>query len=268
MVLLDLYRSIPARRLAPVQRVTGVLLMLFSMTMLPPVAVDLLYDEDAFRAFLATGWITLATGFVLWWPVRRVRNELKIRDGFLITVLFWTVLGAFGAIPLYLSDTLWNHPTDALFESMSGLTTTGTTTVAAGLDALPKAINFYRVQLHWLGGMGIIVLAVAILPMLGIGGMQLFRAEIPGPMKNNKLTPRITETARVLWLVYLSLTVICGLVYWLLGMSPFDAMCHALSTLATGGFSSHDASIGFYNSPALECAVIVFMLLGLSLIHI
>lgn len=262
MVLLDLYRSIPARRLAPVQRVTGVLLMLFSMTMLPPVAVDLLYDEDAFRAFLATGWITLATGFVLWWPVRRVRNELKIRDGFLITVLFWTVLGAFGAIPLYLSDTLWNHPTDALFESMSGLTTTGTTTVAAGLDALPKAINFYRVQLHWLGGMGIIVLAVAILPMLGIGGMQLFRAEIPGPMKNNKLTPRITETARVLWLVYLSLTVTCGVVYWLLGMTPFDAMCHALSTLATGGFSSHDASIGFYNSPALECAVIVFMLLG------
>ena len=262
MILVDLYRSIAGRRFAPVQRVTGVLLMLFSLTMLPPVAVDLLYDQGTIGAFLATGWITLLTGFVLWWPVRHARNELKIRDGFLVTVLFWVVLGSFGAIPLYLSGTMWNHPTDALFESMSGLTTTGSTTVAAGLDSLPKAINFYRVQLHWLGGMGIIVLAVAVLPMLGIGGMQLFRAEVPGPMKNTRLTPRITETARVLWLVYLSLTATCGVAYWLAGMTPFDALCHAFSTLATGGFSTHDASIGFYNSGMMECVVIVFMLLG------
>ncbi len=257
-----IFRGLPMRRFAAVERVTGALLMLFSLTMLPPIAVDLFYDQGSMHAFFATGGITLVTGFLLWWPVRRAREELKIRDGFLVTVMFWTVLGAFGAIPLSLSDTLWNHPTDALYESVSGLTTTGSTTVASGLDSLPKAINFYRVQLHWLGGMGIIVLAVAILPMLGIGGMQLFRAEIPGPMKNNKLTPRITETARVLWLVYLSLTATCGVVYWLLGMAPFDAVCHAMTTLATGGFSTHDASIGHYDNAALECGVIVFMLLG------
>lgn len=260
--LSSLFRSLPVRRFNAVQRVTGVLLMLFSLTMLPPVAVDLVYGEDATRAFLATGWITLLTGFVLWWPVRRVHDELKIRDGFFVTVLFWTVLGVFGALPLYLSATLWNDPTDALFESISGLTTTGATTVASGLDALPRAINFYRVQLHWLGGMGIIVLAVAVLPMLGIGGMQLFRAEIPGPMKNHKLTPRITETARVLWLVYVTLTAVCGVIYWLMGMAPFDALCHALSTLSTGGFSTHDASIGHYQNPALEWTVMLFMLLG------
>ena len=158
----------PARRrhrLAAVQRVTGILLMLFSLTMLPPLLVDLIYGEDTERAFLMGLWITLVSGALLWWPVRAVRAELKIRDGFLITVLFWTVLSLFGAIPLIVTDTGWHSTTDAVFESVSGLTTTGATTVPSGLDDLPKSINYYRVQLHFFGGMGIIVLAVAVLPL-------------------------------------------------------------------------------------------------------
>ena len=251
-----------AHRFVAVQRVTGILLMLFSLTMLPPIVVDQLFEADTTGPFLMGLWITLITGAIIWWPARKEHAELKTRDGFLITVLFWGVLGVFGAIPLYFADEAWHSYIDAVFESVSGLTTTGATTVASGLDDLPKALNYYRAQLHWLGGMGIIVLAVAVLPMLGIGGMQLYRAETPGPMKNAKLTPRITETARVLWLVYLSLTIACGLSYWAMGMTPFDALVHAFSTLATGGFSSHDASIGYYNSPALEWVVMLFMLLG------
>ena len=255
-------RNSRLHRFVAVQRITGVLLMLFSLTMLPPIVVDQLYEANTTWPFVMGMWITFLTGAIIWWPARNEHAELKTRDGFLITVLFWTVLGIFGAIPLIFADEAWHSYTDAIFESVSGLTTTGATTVASGLDDLPRALNYYRVQLHWLGGMGIIVLAVAVLPMLGIGGMQLYRAETPGPMKNAKLTPRITETARVLWLVYLSLTAVCGVVYWALGMTPFDALIHAFSTLATGGFSSHDASIGYYKSPALEWAVMLFMLLG------
>ena len=249
-------------RFVAVQRIIGILLMLFSFTMVPPIVVDRIYEASTTRPFLMGMWITFLTGFLIWWPARKEHAELKIRDGFLITVLFWAVLGIFGAIPLIFADEAWHSYTDAVFESVSGLTTTGATTVASGLDDLPHALNYYRVQLHWLGGMGIIVLAVAVLPMLGVGGMQLDRAETPGPMKNAKLTPRITETARVLWLVYLTLTAICGLAYWIMGMPPFDALVHAFSTLATGGFSSHDASIGHFDNPALEWVVMLFMLLG------
>lgn len=249
-------------RFIAVQRITGILLMLFSLSMLPPVVVNLIFGEDVVAPFLLGFTITLGTGVLLWWPARHNQAELKTRDGFLITVLFWAVLSLFGAIPLFFADEAWHSFTDALFESVSGLTTTGATTVAAGLDDLPHAISYYRAQLHWLGGVGIIVLAVAVLPMLGVGGMQLYRAETPGPIKNSKLTPRITESARMLWLIYLGLTIACGLVYWLLGMSAFDAVCHAFSTLATGGFSTHDASIGYFNSVPIELAAMFFMLTG------
>lgn len=249
-------------RFAAVQRITGILLMLFSLTMVPPLAVDLWLGEDTTVPFLAGMSITFITGFLVWLPARNSRAELKTRDGFLITVLFWAVLGIFGAIPLYFADEAWHTVTDAIFESVSGLTTTGATTVASGLDVLPKSLNFYRAQLHWLGGMGIIVLAVAVLPMLGVGGMQLYMAETPGPMKNAKLTPRIAETARVLWIIYAAITALCALVYWALGMSGFDALCHAFSTLSTGGFSTHDASIGYFQSLAIELAVMFFMLVG------
>lgn len=252
------------RRFAALQRVSGIMLMLLSVTMLPPLLVNVIYDEDVLRPFLMGLWITLTSGYLMWWPVRGVRAELKVRDGFLITVMFWAVLSAYGAIPLYFAEEAWHSYTDALFEAVSGLTTTGATMVPKGLDELPHALNWYRMQLHWLGGLGIIVLAVAILPMLGVGGMQLYKAETPGPVKDAKLTPRITGTARALWIVYVLLTAACTLSYWLLGMDFFDAICHAMSTLATGGFSTHDASIGYFNSLGIEIACMIFMLIGAS----
>ena len=249
-------------QLTAVQRILGLLLMLFSITLLPPLAVSYGYNDGVSAPFLFSFALTLLTGLFFWWPVRRYRAELRLRDGFLIVVMFWTVLGLFGALPLMLA----HHPhlsvTDAVFESISGLTTTGATIIASGLDNLPKSILYHRAQLHWLGGMGIIVLAVAVLPLLGIGGMQLFRAETPGPMKDSKLTPRITETAKGLWYVYLVLTVLCTLAYWGAGMTFFDAVTHAYSTLALGGFSTHDASFAYFNSPLIETIAIIFMLLA------
>jgi trk system potassium uptake protein TrkH len=242
-------------------RILGILLMVFSFTMLPPIAVSYIYQDAHDYAFAGAFVITLATGFMIWLPVYRVREDLRTRDGFLVTVLFWLVLGVFGSIPLMISHSPHLTVVDAVFESMSALTTTGAT-VMTGIDELPKSILFYRQQLQWLGGMGIIVLAVAILPMLGIGGMQLYRAETPGPVKDSKLTPRITETAKALWYIYLSLTVACALGFWLAGMTPFDAIAHSFSTVAIGGFSTHDASIGYFDSPAIEMIAIFFMIVS------
>lgn len=244
-----------------IQRIVGILLMLFSLAMLPAAAVGLHYREQAVDAFLTGFGITLIIGLLVWLPVRKQRNELRTRDGYLITVLFWLVLGLFGAIPLYLLELPDLSVADAVFESFSGLTTTGAT-VITGLDTLPRALLFYRQQLQWFGGMGIIVLAVAILPLLGVGGMQLYRAEMPGPLKDNKLTPRIAETAKVLWFIYTGLTLACASAYWLAGMTVFDAIGHSFSTVAIGGFSTHDTSIGYYNSPMIEMICMVFMVLS------
>ena len=240
-------------------RILGILLMLFSFSMIPAIVISWLYADATQQAFIYAFLITFMTGFLIWLPVCRVRQELRTRDGFIITVLFWSVLGLFGALPFMFAEILIF--TDALFESISGLTTTGAT-VIVNIDQLPESILFYRQQLQWMGGMGIIVLAVAILPMLGVGGMQLYRAEAPGPVKDNKLTPRITETAKQLWYIYLSLTLLCFLGYWLAGMTAFDAICHSFSTIAIGGFSTHDASIGYFNNPAIEMVAIVFMLIS------
>jgi len=193
--------------------------------------------------------------------VRKHREELRLRDGFLVVVLFWTVLGVAGGLPIYLSEVQDISITDSVFEAISGITTTGAT-VIVGIDQLPHSLLLYRQELQWLGGMGIIVLAVAVLPMLGVGGMQLFRAETPGPVKDTKLTPRITETAKALWYIYLGLTIACLLAYWAAGMSFFDAMSHSFSTVAIGGFSTHDASIGYFDSAAIQFVAIVFMLLS------
>jgi trk system potassium uptake protein TrkH len=182
-----------------------------------------------------------------------------VRDGFLVVSLFWAVLGVFGGIPFFLGVHL--NLTDSVFEAVSGFTTTGAT-VIVGLDQLPPSILYHRQQIQWLGGMGVIVLAVAILPLLGVGGMQLFRAEASGISKEEKLTPRITRTARALWVIYFSLTFTCALAYWLAGMNLFDAIGHAYSTVATGGFSTHDASMGFFNSIPIELISTLFMLLG------
>ncbi|KZY48315.1 potassium transporter, partial [Oleiphilus sp. HI0050] len=213
------------------------------------------------HAFLDAFVITLGLGLIIWLPVRNHKKELRVRDGFIVTVLFWLVLSLSGSVPLYLSDSPDLRFVDAYFESLSGLTTTGAT-VITGIDDLPKSILWYRQQLQWLGGMGLIVLAVAILPMLGIGGMQLYRAETPGPVKDSKLTPRITETAKALWYIYLGLTVACALSYWAAGMTLFDAIGHSFSTIAIGGYSTHDASIGYFDNSVIELIAIFFMFIA------
>ncbi len=239
----------------------GILLVVFSFTMLVPVPVALWYGEATLPVFFSAFGITAATGLALWLPNRGFTSQLRTRDGFLITALFWLVLGLFGALPLYLAEMPQLNLTDAVFESISGLTTTGAT-VITGLDTLPRSILYYRQQLQWLGGIGIIVIAIAILPMLGVGGMQLYRAETPGPMKDNKLTPRITGTAKALFTIYLAMTIGCALAYWLAGMSPFDAIAHSFSTVAIGGFSTHDASLGYYHNPAILVIAIIYMLIA------
>ncbi|HYQ39232.1 MAG TPA: TrkH family potassium uptake protein [Pseudomonas sp.] len=243
---------------AVIFRILGLLLMLFSLTHLPPLLLGLHDSDQTWQSFAWSFAITLATGAVIWLPTHRARGELRVRDGYLITALFWFVLGAFGAIPFLLGDRPAMTGVDALFEAVSGLSTTGAT-VLSGLDALPRSILYYRQQLQWLGGMGIVVLAVAVMPMLGIGGMQLYRAEMPGPLKDNKLSPRIADTAKTLWLIYCGLTMTCALAYWLGGMSLFDAIGHSFATISIGGSSTHDASIAWFDSPLIEAICVFFM---------
>lgn len=239
-------------------RIIGVLLMIFSVAMLPSLGLGLLAHDGSASAFAIAFSISFCAGALLWLPTRNVQSDLRIRDGFLVTALFWIVLGSFGSLPFLLSDAVQLSWVDAIFESVSGLTTTGAT-VITGLDDLPKSLLLYRQLLQWLGGIGIIVLAVAILPMLGIGGMQLYRAESAGPSKDRKLTPRVTGTAKALFSIYVGLTTACGLSFWLAGMTPFDAVSHAFSTIAIGGFSTHDASIGYFDSNAILLICTVFM---------
>ncbi|MGO1394138.1 MAG: TrkH family potassium uptake protein [Halomonas sp.] len=242
-------------------RILGLLLMLFSLTMLPPTLMSLWFRDGVWSAFISGIAISVATGLLLYLPNRRSQKELRIRDGFIIAAMFWTVLALFGSLPLMLFGEGSLNITDAVFESFSGLTTTGAT-VITGIDFLPESILYYRQQLQWLGGMGIVVLAVAILPTLGVGGMALYRTEIPGPLKDSKLTPRITETAKALWYIYATLTVACMIAYMLAGMSWFDALSHSFSTVANGGFSTYDASIGYFDSATIELICIAFMLIS------
>lgn len=242
-------------------RILGQLLMVFSLSMLPPILVALGYHEKAWDAFVISFLLTSGTGLLLWLPFYNYRRELKVRDGFLIASLYWCVLSFFGALPFLFAS---NPPVgwlDSIFEAVSGLTTTGAS-VLIKLDQLPRSVMYYRQQLCFLGGMGIIVLAVAILPMLGIGGMQLYRTEIPGPIKDIKLTPRIAGTAKLLWLIYLWLTLGCILGYWFAGMQLFDAIGEGFSTISTGGFNMHDNSFAYYNSHTIETIGIIFMVLG------
>ncbi len=242
-----------------IARIVGLFAIMFGLTLLAPVAISLWYGEAEVANFLQPFAGSLTLGLALWAIGRLRPTYLGVRDGFLVVVLFWVLLSLLGAWPLMLSARL--TLADAVFESASGITTTGAT-VIKGLDDLPKSLLFYRQQLQWLGGMGLIVLGVAVLPMLGIGGMQLYRAEAPGPLKEEKLTPRLAETARALWRLYLSLTLACALGYWLAGMGLFDAVAHSLATVSTGGFSTHDASIGYFHSAAVEAVGVVFMLLA------
>ena len=247
-------------RLFAVFNVLSVVIMAFALCMIFPLACSFLLGDGAQTAYDEAILFTAAAGALLWATTRKKRRELQPRDGFLLVALVWTVLPAFATLPLlfYLPGLSF---TDAYFETVSGLTTTGAT-VLSGLDALPSSINIWRTFLIWIGGMGVIVLAVAILPLLGVGGSQMYKAETPGPMKDTKLTPRIAETAKGLWLVYVMITVACLLAFRLAGMNWLDAMMHAFSTMGLGAFSSHDASFGYWNSPAIEAVAIYFMLLA------
>ncbi|HRQ05825.1 MAG TPA: potassium transporter TrkG [Nitrosomonas halophila] len=243
-----------------VANVLGKMILVFGLTMLIPYGVAYWLEDGAVDVFRDALLITLGCGTAIWLMTRPFKRELQIRDGFLLVVLVWLSLPLFGMLP-FLAYFPELGIAKSYFEAASGLTATGGT-VLTGLDSLPHAINLWRGLMIWLGGMGLIVLAVAILPMLGVGGRQLFKAEIPGPMKESKLTPRIAETAKGLWLVYAALTLLCIIAYWSAGMSEFDAVMHAFTTLGLGGFSSHDASYGYWDSPLIEAIAIVFMLLA------
>jgi trk system potassium uptake protein TrkH len=242
------------------QRIFGAIIAFSSLITVPPLLIAWSLGEPSLQAFIDSFLLIGGTGLALWWPARLAQYDLRLRDGFLITTSIWIIASLVTAIPFMLAAPHLSY-TNAVFEATSGLTTTGASTII-GLDSLPRSVLFYRQSLNFLGGMGIVILAVAILPMLKIGGMQLFRAESTGPTRDSKLTPRIAETARALWFVYLGLNTLCAIAYWIGGMSFFDAICHAMATVATGGFSTHDANFGYWHSALIDGMAMVFMMLG------
>ncbi len=238
----------------------GLTLMVFSVAYTAPISLALIEDDGSLWAFLICLTLNFLIGLLLWASARHHRHELKTRDAYLLVPLVWILLAASAAAPLMLAIPGLSF-TDAMFETISGVTTTGAT-VLSGLDKLPDPVNLWRCELSWIGGLGVIGLAMAVLPLLGIGGMQLYRAEGTGPIKDAKLTARLTQTASSLWLLYSGLTVACALCLRWAGMDWLDAVCHAFSALSLGGFSTHDANIGHFNSPAIEVVLEVFMLLA------
>ena len=244
--------------LKPIINLFSVLVMLFSASLLAPISISFIFKDGAEQIFTTTLVVAFVPAFLAWLLTRKSKEEMGVKDGFVIITLFWVVLSFVGSIPFTLSGMSF---IDSFFESMSGITTTGAT-VISGLDLLPESILFYRQMLQWMGGMGLIVLAIAVMPLLGIGGGQLFKTEIPGALSDQKLTPRIKETAQALWLIYLTLTLVCAGLYYLAGMTGFDAISHSLSTVSIGGFSTHDESIGFFNSFSIEVICMIFMLLS------
>lgn len=245
-------------RYMPLAHTFGLILMLFGLSLAIPISLSHFLEDGAERAYDLAIVITFGAGALLWLASRARRGELATRDGFLLVSLTWVLLPAFATLPLlfYLPQLSF---TDAYFETISGLTASGAT-VLSDLDRLPPSLNVWRAQMIWMGGMGIVVLAVAILPLLGVGGAQVFKAEIPTPMKDTKLTPRITETAKGLWAVYITATVLCVLAYRWAGMAWLDALVHGFSTMGLGGFSSHDASYAYFDSQAIELVAVAFML--------
>ena len=232
--------------------------MFFSLSFVIPMAISLIFDDSALNIFIITFAIIFSLGLFGWLVSKDAGDDLNQKDGFIIITFFWVVLSIAGSIPFIL---IGMPLVDAFFESMSGITTTGAT-VISNLDDLPESVLFYRQLLQWMGGMGLIVLAIAVMPLLGIGGGQIYKTEIPGAMNDQKLTPRIKETAQALWLIYLVLTVFCALFYYFAGMNGFDAVSHSLSTVSIGGFSTHNESIGYYNNGLIEAVCIAFMLLS------
>ncbi len=245
----------------PVLAVLARVLAGFSLAFAVPLAWAAAVDEFFLVKVWATALVvTGASGWLMWMATRKHRRELQPKDGFLLVNLVWVVLPAYAAAPLMFTVPGIGFAT-AYFETMSALTATGATALS-GLDSLPVSVNIWRCFLQFIGGLGIMLLVVAILPLLGLGGVQLYKAETPGPMKDTKLTPRIAETARGLWGVYFTLSLACFIAYRWAGMSWPDAFMHMCTTMGLGGFSSHDASFGFWNSPLIEAVAIVFMVLS------
>lgn len=245
-------------RLLNVFHVFSRIALIFGLSLLLPISVSLIIDDGAHVIFDEAFFGTIAGAGIALIATRRFNRELNVRDGVLLVVMCWVLLPLIAAVPLLLGvpGLSFSH---AYFEAVSGLTATGGTALS-GLDGLPPSINLWRTELHWIGGLGIIVLAVAILPMLGVGGRQLMKAEVPGPIKEAGITPRMAETARGFWVIYIVLTALCVLAYGLSGMNWLDALIHAFSTVSLGGFSSHDASLGYFNSPVIETITIIFAL--------
>ncbi len=247
-------------RVGAVLNLLGAIAALFGATLVVPLALSWWFADGALAAHAMALVTSVAAGGALWAATRPMRDELTPRDGFLLVFLVWITLPLVGMLPLYRHLEGLSF-TDAYFEAASGLTATGST-VLSGLDFLAPSLNFWRAQLHWLGGLGIIVLSVGILPMLGVGGREIFRSEIPGPIKETRVTPRLVEAVRGFWLLYSGITAACALCYKMAGMDWFDAVVHAMSTVSLGGFSSHDASLGYFNSLGVEIVAIVFMCVG------
>ena len=245
-------------RTSGVLNLLGKLLMVLSLTLIVPIPFSLYYDDGMLRTFVLSSLIGAGSGglLLLLFPPE---EDLGYREGFAIVTLSWVTMALLGALPFYISGKIPAF-IDCYFEAMSGFTTTGST-ILVTVEVLPKSLLFWRSLTHWLGGMGIIVLTIAIMPLLKVGGTQLFHAEMPGPTKD-RLAPRIQGTARILWTVYVFLTVIEMILLMAGGMDFFDAICHAFATLATGGFSTHTASIAYFESAYVEGVIIVFMLLA------
>ena len=236
----------------------SILVAFFSLSLLIPLLVSFLFNDGSSNIFITTFLVIFIPSVIAWQLTKKNKEEMGVKEGFIIITLFWIVLSLVGSIPFYLYGMTF---IDSFFESMSGITTTGAT-VISGLDNMPESVLFYRQLLQWMGGMGLIVLAIAVMPLLGIGGGQLYKTEIPGALSDQKLTPRIKETAQALWLIYLGLTIVCALLYFAFGMTAFDAISHSLSTVSIGGFSTHDESIGYFNSISIEIICMIFMLLS------